>query len=143
MRGLSFRPADARKYSLAGRKRLDRAEALATPEGEGEVVAVGHEAERKGAKTPPATPRRTTSKKQVANGAAPTSNGYVDTHDLQALLDALKGASEGDFALRLPARGKGVVAELHAAFNQLAERRAAMEKELARVSRAIGREGRL
>ena len=40
-------------------------------------------------------------------------------------------------------RGKGIAAELHRAFNELADRREAFSKEVARVGRAIGREGRL
>src|SRR5206468_379798 len=44
---------------------------------------------------------------------------------------------------RLPASGTGIRADLHRAFNELAERREGLSKEIARVGRAIGREGRL
>src|SRR5213079_2352973 len=44
---------------------------------------------------------------------------------------------------RLPARGRGLGAELNRAFNELAARRESLSKEVARVGRVIGREGRL
>ena len=59
------------------------------------------------------------------------------------LLAALEAARDGDFQLRLPAGGAGIAADLHRAFNELADRREAFSKEVARVGRAIGREGRL
>src|SRR5206468_3265794 len=59
------------------------------------------------------------------------------------LLDALGQASDGDFKVRLSTRRKGVVGELHAAFNELAERNRMMHRELERIGRVIGREGRM
>src|SRR5205814_896999 len=50
---------------------------------------------------------------------------------------------DGDFAVRLPPRGDGIGAELRRAFNEVADRREAVAKEITRVGRAIGREGRL
>ncbi|HMI71338.1 MAG TPA: HAMP domain-containing protein, partial [Solirubrobacteraceae bacterium] len=54
------------------------------------------------------------------NGAA-TRTGAED-EVLRRLEAALRAAAAGDFSHRLPARRKGVVGELEAAYNQLAER---------------------
>ena len=77
-----------------------------------------------------------------SNGAAPTGNGQVDATELVPLLGALQALYDGDSSVRLPA-AKGVVGELHGALNALAARQRTMDKELARVSRVIGREGKL
>src|SRR5690242_4863234 len=91
----------------------------------GDSVAVGHEAER--AKTT-----------RVKNGAH-----AVSADELKQLLAALEAARDGDFKVRLPVAGKGLGADLRRAFNELAERRESFSKEVVRVGRAIGREGRL
>jgi hypothetical protein len=77
------------------------------------------------------------------NGAA--SNGTdaeVSRAELEQLLAALQAARDGQFHVRLPARGKGLAGELNRAFNELADGREALTKEVARVGRVIGREGR-
>ena len=104
-------------------------------------MAVGHEIDQ-GGKRP--RPRKRAS--QARNGASATENGsdgQVLESELVELLAALEAARDGDFQLRLPRAGTGIAAELHRAFNELAERREAFSKEVARVGRAIGREGRL
>ena len=67
----------------------------------------------------------------------------VSRAELEQLLVALNAARDGDFRLRLPVRGKGMAVELNRAFNELAERREALSKEIGRVGRVIGREGRM
>ncbi len=110
-------------------------------------MAVGHEVEggrsRRRARSASTRPPSKTPTPKNGAAAAGQANGHVDAADLQALLSALQAAKDGDFAARLPARGKGIVAELHAAFNGLADRRQQMAKEVTRVSRVIGREGRM
>src|SRR5437763_1308238 len=71
------------------------------------------------------------------NGAAPTP------HALQELLRALTAARDGDFSVRLPARRGSALGEIAAVYNQMADTNARMAKELVRVSRVIGREGRM
>jgi HAMP domain-containing protein/CheY-like chemotaxis protein/signal transduction histidine kinase len=88
-------------------------------------VAVGHEVER--AKTT-----------RTKNGAE-----AVSADELKQLLTALEAARDGDFKVRLPVSGKGLGADLRRAFNELADRRESFSKEVVRVGRAIGREGRL
>ena len=67
----------------------------------------------------------------------------VSRAELEQLLAALNAARDGDFRLRLPVRGKGMSTELNRAFNELADRREALSKEIGRVGRVIGREGRM
>ena len=60
---------------------------------------------------------------------------------LAQLTAALVAARDGDFKTRVPVRGPG--AEAAAAFNELAARNEHLAKELERVRRVVGREGRL
>jgi HAMP domain-containing protein/signal transduction histidine kinase/DNA-binding response OmpR family regulator len=71
------------------------------------------------------------------------SESAIDVALLETLLDALGQASDGDFKVRLSTRRKGIVGELHQAFNELAERNTMMNRELQRIGRVIGREGRM
>src|SRR5215468_9432563 len=75
------------------------------------------------------------------NGAATRSGDEDDV--LRRLEAALRAAAAGDFSHRLPARRKGVVGELEAAYNQLVERNAQLTAELVRLGRVVGREGRM
>ncbi|MFC8454383.1 HAMP domain-containing protein [Kitasatospora sp. NPDC057223] len=50
---------------------------------------------------------------------------------------------DGNFKRRLPVPGDGPLAEIAAVFNEVAERNQHLTGELARVRRAVGREGRL
>src|ERR671935_1894715 len=74
------------------------------------------------------------------NGAATRSD---EDDVLRRLEAALRAAAAGDFSHRLPARRKGVVGELEAAYNQLVERNAQLTAELVRLGRVVGREGRM
>ena len=62
---------------------------------------------------------------------------------LRRLEAAMRAAAAGDFSHRLPARRKGVVGELEAAYNQMVERNAQLTAELVRLGRVVGREGRM
>ena len=72
------------------------------------------------------------------------TNGARDDDDvLRRLEAALRAAAAGDFTQRLPARRKGVLGELEAAYNALIERNAQLTAELQRLGRVVGREGRM
>ena len=72
------------------------------------------------------------------------SNGQgMSPEALEALLEALDAAKDGDFSVRLPTRKGGLEGQLAAAFNELVERNAGMSAELERVGRVIGREGKM
>src|SRR4051812_13303252 len=78
-------------------------------------------------------------------GGRPSANGTVEVRkeDLQALLDALRSARDGETSARLPGQKTGIMGDIAKTFNQLAERREGLTAELARVSKVIGREGRM
>jgi signal transduction histidine kinase/HAMP domain-containing protein len=62
---------------------------------------------------------------------------------LEELLTALRAASAGDFSARLSTRRRGLLGEIATEFNELAATNQRMAKELVRVGRIIGREGRM
>jgi methyl-accepting chemotaxis protein len=72
-------------------------------------------------------------------------NGTVEIKkkDLQELLDALRAARDGEVGVRIAPQKSGVMGDVAKVFNSLAERREGLTNELNRVSRVIGREGRL
>ncbi|MBA2460559.1 MAG: HAMP domain-containing protein, partial [Actinobacteria bacterium] len=57
------------------------------------------------------------------------------------LVTALQAARDGDFSVRL--RAEGTLAEVALAFNALVERNQQVTRELVRVSKVVGREGRI
>src|SRR5205085_2793679 len=73
------------------------------------------------------------------------ANGTIEVkkQDLQRLLDALRSARDGETGVRLAAQQNGPLGDVAKAFNQLSERREALTDELGRVSKVIGREGRM
>ncbi len=90
-------------------------------------------------------------KKRRAPSRAPATNRRaadgatveIKKKDLQELLEALRSARDGETGVRLSAQKTGVMGDVAKAFNGLAERREGLTNELGRVSRVIGREGRL
>ncbi|MEA2470892.1 MAG: hypothetical protein QOE38_1891, partial [Thermoleophilaceae bacterium] len=123
------------------------------------TAASGTKAAAKGPRTPAVKPSTTRRAVSAAAGRARVtaprtpqrraadmngdSEAAIDVALLENLLDALGQASDGDFKVRLSTRRKGIVGELHAAFNELAERNTMMNRELQRIGRVIGREGRM
>ncbi len=73
---------------------------------------------------------------RTANGDAPITEAQ-----LKQLARALRSAREGDFSVRL--RGEGTFGEVAAEFNEMVERNQGLARELVRVSKAVGREGRI
>ncbi len=80
--------------------------------------------------------RKTTTSAQATNGAARLTDAQLDK-----LVKALEAARDGDFSVRL--RAEGPLADVAAAFNALVERNQQVTKELMRVSKVVGREGRI
>ena len=70
-------------------------------------------------------------------------NGAVDPRTLKELVEALDAARRGDFSVRLSKRRKGVMGEVAASYNELVATNQRMTKELVRIARVIGREGRM
>ncbi|MEU6851616.1 HAMP domain-containing protein [Actinacidiphila alni] len=67
----------------------------------------------------------------------------VDAAALTKLLGALAAMRDGNFRKRLTVSGDGVMAEIAAVFNEVADRNQHLTGELARVRRVVGREGKL
>src|SRR5437764_1318877 len=107
-------------------------------------------------------PRKVNRGKAVRGRSAPVDNGHgslraqasrdpgvargtstPEDQVLQQLLEALHVARDGDFTVRLPARKGGVLGQIEAMYNDVVEMNARMAKELVRVGRVIGREGRM
>ncbi|HVQ91308.1 MAG TPA: HAMP domain-containing protein [Mycobacteriales bacterium] len=62
---------------------------------------------------------------------------------LRRLLAALTAVRDGDFKVRLDAADDGLLGEIATVFNDVVERNRHLSNELSRVSRVVGREGRL
>ncbi|ARH93498.1 hybrid sensor histidine kinase/response regulator [Streptomyces sp. MOE7] len=67
----------------------------------------------------------------------------MDTAALNRLLVALVAMRDGNFRKRLTVSGDGVMSEIAAVFNEVADRNLHLTGELARVRRVVGREGKL
>ncbi|MFF9127596.1 HAMP domain-containing protein [Streptomyces sp. NPDC014889] len=67
----------------------------------------------------------------------------VDTASLNRLLAALVSMRDGNFRRRLTVPGDGVMSEIAAVFNEVADRNLHLTGELSRVRRMVGREGKL
>ena len=83
-----------------------------------------------------AKPRTATARSGADNGAATLTEAQ-----LAKLTSALEAARDGDFSVRL--RADGALAEVATAFNTLVERNQQVTNELVRVSKVVGREGRI
>ncbi|RSS87869.1 HAMP domain-containing protein [Streptomyces sp. WAC05292] len=67
----------------------------------------------------------------------------MDTAALNRLLTALVSMRDGNFRKRLTVSGDGVMAEIAAVYNEVADRNLHLTGELSRVRRTVGREGKL
>ncbi|MFE1326012.1 HAMP domain-containing protein, partial [Streptomyces sp. NPDC058741] len=67
----------------------------------------------------------------------------MDTAALNRLLTALVSMRDGNFRKRLTVSGDGVMSEIAAVFNEVADRNLHLTGELSRVRRMVGREGKL
>ncbi|MFC9281964.1 HAMP domain-containing protein [Streptomyces collinus] len=74
------------------------------------------------------------------NGGGTT---VVDTAALNRLRAALVAMRDGNFRKRLTVSGDGVMSEIAAVFNEVADRNLHLTGELSRVRRMVGREGKL
>ncbi|HKQ71652.1 MAG TPA: HAMP domain-containing protein, partial [Polyangiaceae bacterium] len=73
-----------------------------------------------------------------------TKKALATEAELELLLDALRSAGAGDFSVRLPeGRLGGIMTSLATAWNRVAHMNEAMEREMIRVERIVGREGRM
>jgi HAMP domain-containing protein/signal transduction histidine kinase/CheY-like chemotaxis protein len=90
---------------------------------------------------------------EPASGAIPISNGSpngspacapdANAGEMTALLNALISLRKGKSGVRLPAEWTGVAGKVADAFNEVVELNERMAEELARLSRVVGKEGKL
>jgi HAMP domain-containing protein len=91
-------------------------------------------------------PVRTTSRKSTKpgiNGAAMTPNSSLNDLDTQLLLKTLIALKKGNFSVRLPNDWTGVAGKIADTLNDVIEVNDRLVKELERVSRVVGREGKI
>jgi HAMP domain-containing protein/signal transduction histidine kinase/CheY-like chemotaxis protein len=77
------------------------------------------------------------------NGANGKGLSSTDERALEAIVASLSAARDGDFSQRLPARRRDVVGDVQARVNDLLDLNARMAKELQRLARVVGRDGRM
>ena len=63
--------------------------------------------------------------------------------DRRQLLTALRALRRGDFSVRLPEDGDGVDAEIGSLFNEVVSLNQEMAQEFERISKVVGKEGRI
>jgi HAMP domain-containing protein/signal transduction histidine kinase/PleD family two-component response regulator len=94
-----------------------------------------------------ATDAKTRARGRAGDGStrAASPNGDGDREDpaLEELLRVLTEARDGNFSVRLRARRRDLMGDVQQRTNELLALNARMAKELARVARIIGREGRM
>ncbi|MFI9720209.1 HAMP domain-containing protein [Streptomyces sp. NPDC052396] len=86
---------------------------------------------------------RSASTRAKGGRSRPNGTTEVDTAALHRLLSALEAMRDGNFRKRLTVSGDGVLSEIAAVFNEVADRNLQLTGELARVRRVVGREGKL
>ncbi|MEA2447153.1 MAG: hypothetical protein QOK47_790, partial [Actinomycetota bacterium] len=98
----------------------------------------------KSPKSTKATARKTTT---GGNGRVvakrSSTNGAAEAATLKELTAVLKAIKAGDFSVRLPARRGTPAGETALALNELVDHIDRMTKEFVRISRVVGREGRM
>src|SRR5262249_35497664 len=78
-----------------------------------------------------------------ATRPAPSNGDAESSMDAEAVLSALVAFKKGNFSVRLPLTWTGVSGKVADAFNEVAELMAHQTEELSRISRVVGKEGRI
>src|SRR5688500_145252 len=76
------------------------------------------------------------------NGSVRARNG-AETIDMRDLLRALTALRRGDFSVRLPDDRTGLGGKIADTFNDVVEINQRMARELDRISRVVGKEGKI
>ncbi|SDU05730.1 GAF sensor hybrid histidine kinase [Verrucomicrobium sp. GAS474] len=79
-------------------------------------------------------------KRSSAPRPLPVTDGELDARQLLGALTALK---KGDFSARLPLDWNGTAGKIADAFNDVIEQNEKMSRELERISRVVGKEGKI
>ena len=73
----------------------------------------------------------------------PSPGSTLTSADQRQLLAALRAIRKGDFSVRLPLDQEGIAGEIAEALNDVVELNQRTAKELQRISRVVGRDGRI
>src|SRR5256885_11428967 len=103
---------------------------------------------RRAAALPHPQPARRATEPVRAAGAGPRNplpgNGHDDSSiDAEQVLSGLMGLKKGDFTVRLPLGWTGISGKVADTFNEVAEMLSHSTEELSRISRVVGKEGRI
>ena len=96
-----------------------------------------------------AKPGKPAARKAAAAVASTSANGdgsrfnATDEKALEAIVDALTAARDGDFTVKLPARRRDVIGDVQTRVNELVARNLQMTREIQRLARVVGRDGRM
>ena len=77
-----------------------------------------------------------------AKASRPAEKSSIETR-LKRILAAMAAFRDGNFSVRLPSDWEGTEGRIAAAFNQTISHEDQLSREMARLSRTVGREGRL
>ncbi len=80
--------------------------------------------------------------KKSAKTNRPTGNGSAEARSRQ-MLATMVAFRDGNFSVRLPSDWEGIDGQIAAAFNQTLSQEDRLSREIERLSRTVGREGRL
>src|SRR5215212_578622 len=76
-------------------------------------------------------------------GASNGSGAEPESVDTRALLRVLTAFSRGDFSARMPVDDAGLRGKIADLLNEIIERNQLLTSELDRISRSVGKEGRI
>lgn len=97
--------------------------------------------------TVPQSTKRLTKPRLKPSGSAKSNrrmvNGAGVTSRSAQMLAAMLAFRDSDFSVRLPSDWDGIEGQLAVAFNQVISQEDRLSHEVERVSRSVGREGRL
>ena len=105
----------------------------------------GHSATSPAAETPTDLDKKTNGHEAIAIlppiGKRNPNSSMRD--ELRQLLQTVKAVRQGNFGVRFPLEGEGIVSEIGEAFNDIIELNQNMAEEFVRVSRTVGQEGKM
>ena len=96
-----------------------------------------------------AKPGKPAARKAAAVVASTSANGdgsrfnATDEKALEAIVAALTAARDGDFTVKLPARRRDVIGDVQTRVNELVAQNLRMTREIQRLARVVGRDGRM
>ena len=96
-----------------------------------------------------AKPGKPAARKAAAAVVSTSANGdgsrfnATDEKALEAIVDALTAARDGDFTVACPRAGATSIGDVQTRVNELVEQNPRMTKELQRLARVVGRDGRM